>query len=159
MAGKNNNQTEVGQTLEAPRQWYRAGDDVEMMMENLVRHYHPHLLPFVDRIAILFKTGTGQKAGQVSKASPQMGVLADKNYVFVIKLMEENWANLADNQRIALMDHLLCACKCEEAPDASMKFHIDRPDLEYYRDELDRNGFWRHSGMSGKELVGRIFDT
>ena len=151
--------TEVGQVQEAPRQWYRANDDVTQMMENLVRHHHPHLLAYMDRIAVLFKTGAGQKAGVVGKASPQIGVLGDKSYVFVLRLQEENWAGMTDNQKIALIDHLLCACRTEEAPDASMKFYIERPELEYYRDEIQRNGFWRHSGISGDDLVARIFSS
>lgn len=162
MAAKSNKaagNTEVGQAPESQRQWYKANDDVVQMMEHLVRHYHMHLLAYVDRIAVLFKTGTGQKAGAVSKASPQMGVLGDKSYIFVIKLMEEDWTNLTDNQRIALIDHLLCACKAEEAPDGSMKFYIEKPTLEYYQDELERNGFWRHSGLSAKDMVDRIFGT
>lgn len=159
MAAKKSNagQTEVGQTTEVPRQWYKAGDDVMMAVENLVRHYHPHLLPFVDRIAVLFKTGSATKIGQVSKASPQIGVLADRAYAFVIKLSEEGWAGLSDNHKMALLDHLLCACRTSEDASCATKFAIERPELEYYRGEIERNGFWQHSGVTGPDLAGRIF--
>lgn len=150
-------QTELGQTTDVPRVWYKAGDDVMQAVENLVRHYHPHLLPFVDRIAVLFKTGSAAKIGQVSKASPQMGVLADKPYAFVIRLSEEGWVGLSDNHRMALLDHLLCACRTAEDPNAATVFSIEKPELEYYRGEIERNGFWQHSGAGGAELAGRIF--
>lgn len=157
MAPKKSGQNTEQMQAEVPRQWYKANDDVYLAMENLVRLSHPHLMAIVDKIAILVKTGAGQKVGQVSKASPQIGVLADKEYVFVMRLTEEKWAELNDNQRIAALDHLLCACHAEEAGDGSMKYSIVKPELEYFRGELERHGFWQHSGTTGEDLVNRIF--
>lgn len=135
------------QVMQTPKQVWKAEEDVMATMRMLIASHHPHLAVCDDQIAVLFtekaaSAGDCVVSGKVAKASPLIGLLGDKEYKFVITLIAEIWQNLTDNQRVALLDHHLCACRTKEAEGGDIKYHIQKPELNLYKDNLERYGFW-----------------
>ena len=140
-----------------------AGDDVKATLRHLIGNFHPDLALVLDEIAILFKdkgskSGDVEVIGKTSKASPQLALLAERPYKFIITVSGEWWAEASDAQRIALLDHHLCACRSEEQEDGNIRYYVSPPDVGFYRDELERHGLWRTTGQAvGVDLINNIF--
>jgi len=128
---------------------YKAEQDIYDLMKDVVANFHPDLALVVDEIAIVVKekaskAGGKPVLGKASKASELFGVLTDSNYKFILEIAGDEWLNLTNRQRKALLDSLLCACRAEEDPeDGSIKCQIAPPDVSYFYDELDRWGDWK----------------
>lgn len=142
------------QTIKAPAQVWKAGDDVMNTVQDLVSKYHPDLVCCTDEIAVVFKekastVGDVVVAGKTAKAPKLLGILGDVDYKFVITLGADEWQSLSDPKRIALLDHHLCACGAEENPkNGSIRFYVRIPDVSFFKDEVERHGFWRTSGAT-----------
>lgn len=127
---------------------YKAEQEVYDLMKEVVANYHPDLALVVDEIAIVFKEKASKSGGKItlgkaSKASPLFGVLGDIEYKFIITLAADEWLNLSNRQRQALLDSMLCACRAEEDDKGNLQCSIALPDVSYFYDELDRWGDWR----------------
>ena len=132
---------------------WKAEDSIVQSMKDLVGKYHPHLALMVDEIAIVFKeksstVGDVDVVGKTSKAPPLLGVLGDTEWKFVITLAGDAWTKMTDTERLALLDHHLCACGVKEDKDGNLKHYVKIPDVSFYEGELKRNGFWRTSGKA-----------
>lgn len=145
---------------------YKAGDEVIVSVKDLIAKYHPDLAMHDDEIAILFKDKATQVGdvvvlGKSTKASPILALLSEKPYKFVITLAADEWSSLTDKQKLALLDHHLCACKAkEDAQTGETKFWIQPPDVGFYQAELERHGFWRTSGSPApKNILEEMFGT
>lgn len=143
---------------------WKAGDDVMAAMRDLIAKYHPHLALCDDEIAILFKEKATQVgdlviAGKTAKASELFGILGEVKYKFIITLAADQWAKMSDAERVALLDHHLCACKAEENPQTgNSTYKVIPPDVYFYRGELERHGLWRTSGAPpSQSLIEEIF--
>jgi len=142
---------------------WMAGDDVKNTVRDLVAKYHPHLATIVDEIAVVFKekaTEVGDVVipGKTAKASPLFAVLAETPWKFVITLAADAWAALDDKQRLALLDHHLCACGAKEDKGGNMSFFVAPPDVAFYREEVERHGVWRTSGAApSPDLITSLF--
>jgi hypothetical protein len=145
------------QTIQAPAQMWKAGDDVMNTVTDLIAKYHPDLVLCDEEIAVVFKEKASQVgdvviAGKTAKAPKLLGILGEVDYKFVITLGADEWQSLSDKQRVALLDHHLCACGVEENPKTgSTRFYVRIPDVAFFKDEVERHGFWRTSGASASQ--------
>lgn len=129
---------------------WKAGKDVMTMMKKLIAKHHPHLALIEEDIGILFREKAVEKAGKVilgstKKAPGVLSVLTDKqfNHKFIIELGADAWARLSDKQRMACLDHHLCAILVEEDPETgAVKYGLRPPDFFAYRGEMERWGMW-----------------
>ena len=128
---------------------WKAPDDVVATVNDLIVKYHPHLVSVRGQIAVLFRekaSHAGEKAilGKSRKAPAVLGILGDIDYKFIIEIAADEWGLLTDGERVALLDHHLCACKgTEDEQTGDMKFSLQPPDVAFYREEVERHGFWR----------------
>lgn len=144
---------------------YKAEQDIVDMVKELVGKYHPDLALVVDEIAVVIREKAAQRGGRAvlgksAKASPLIGVLGDTDYKFVLELAGDEWQNLSNRERTALLDHLLCACRADEE-DGEIKYSLAPPDVYFYWDEFDRWGDWRPrpegEGPDGPSPVEEVF--
>ncbi len=154
----------MSQTVTPPSDVWKAEPDVMNTVTDLISKYHPDLVLVEDEIAVVFKekastVGEAVIAGKSAKAPKLLGVLGEIDYKFVITLGGDHWQTLSDAQRVALLDHHLCACRVEENPKSgNMKCYIQPPDVSFYKDEVDRHGFWRTSGAAATPtLISELF--
>ncbi len=152
-------------TPDDSRPW-KAGADVMATVTDLISKYHPSLVLVEDEIAVVFKkksstVGDAVIAGKSGKAPAILGVLGEVDYKFIITLGSDTWQTLSDAQRIALLDHHLCACRVEENPQSgNMKCFIQPADVAFYKDEVERHGFWRTSGSAPTpNLITELFGS
>jgi hypothetical protein len=127
---------------------YKAEDEIYDLMRDTVANYHPDLALVVDSIAVVMKDKASKTGGKVilgkpRKASPLFGVLGDTDYKFILEIAADEWVNLSQRQRKALMDSLLCACRAEEDDEGNLTCSLALPDVSFFYDELDRWGDWR----------------
>ena len=144
--------------------FWKAADDVMATMRDLIAKYHPHLALCDDEIAILFKEkaaiqGEVTVMGKTAKASELFGVLGDVKWKFIITLAADSWSSLSDPERVALLDHHLCACKADEnASTGAIAYKVVPPDVAFYKGEIERHGMWRTSGAPpSQSLIEEIF--
>ena len=98
--------------------------------------------------------------GKTAKASELFGVLGETKWKFIITLAMDSWSTLDDKERIALLDHHLCACKAEEKTGGNMGYSLVPPDVAFYQEEIVRHGMWRTSGAAPTAaLIEDIFGT
>jgi hypothetical protein len=128
---------------------WEAGSDVWAIAQDLISKFHPNLALVDKEIAIIFREKASKSGGQVvlgtsKKASPLFRVLGKGEYKFIIEIAGDEWKSLSDEQRIALMDHCLCACKVEEdEKSGEVKYSIAAPEVSFFWAELQRHGDWR----------------
>jgi hypothetical protein len=129
---------------------WKAGNDVVKMMKKLIAKHHPHLALIEADIAIIFREKAVEKAGKVilgstKKAPSLLPTLTDKqfNYKYIIELGGDAWNRLSDKQKMACLDHHLCAMLVEEDPETgAVKYGLRPPDFFAYRGEMERWGMW-----------------
>jgi hypothetical protein len=148
---------------------YEANEEVRDMMVECVRNFHPDLATILEDIAIIFREKASKSGGQVvlgkSKKAPAIvGVLADKDYKFILEIAQDEWAQLMPKQQEALIDHLLCGCGYVIDNDSGKeKIFIKPPDFIGYAGEIKRHGLWRPEvseapGNPIEELFGKPKD-
>lgn len=126
-----------------------AGEDVYSLMRHFVANYHPNLASVDSDIAIIFRGKAAKRGGQVilgvSRKSPAiLDILGKETYKFILEIAADEWKTLSNSQQGALMDHLLCACRVEEDEESGeLKCSIASPDVQFFWDELTRQGDWR----------------
>ena len=144
---------------------WKADDDVHDRVRNLVGQNHPDLALIVDEIVVVFKDKASKGnpvPGVARKVSPMQNVLGGTSYKFMLEIGADVWEqNMTAKEREALLDHLLCACRCEEDPKSGdLKCTIARPDISAYRDNIERYGMWfpkateEEESLSSKDLLG-----
>jgi hypothetical protein len=144
--------------------FWKAGTDVMATVSDLIAKYHPHLALCDDEIAVLFKEkaaiqGEVVIAGKTAKASELFGILGDIKWKFIITLAADQWTKMSDAEKVALLDHHLCACKSEEnKSNGNYTYKVVPPDVYFYKGELERHGLWRTSGAPpSQSLIEEIF--
>lgn len=146
---------------------WEAGKDVRDEMLRLIANHHPTLALVDTEIAIIFRGKAAKKGGQVmlgasKKAPPILNAFTKNNYKFILEIASTEWQALSNEQRTALLDHLLCACRVEEdANSGDIKCSVAPPDVQFYWDELSRHGDWRPrpqqeagASMDIEEMIG-----
>lgn len=132
---------------------YVAEDSILQSVKDLIGKYHPDLALVSDEIAVVFKeksskVGDVDVVGKTSKATPLLGILGDTKWKFVITLAADAWTEMSDRDRLALLDHHLCACGVKEDKDGNPKCFVKIPDVSFFQGEVERHGFWRTSGVA-----------
>lgn len=146
---------------------WMADDDVMNTVSELISNHHPDLVQVEEEIAVIFrekatKSGEAVILGKSKKAPGIMDLLGTKKWKFIIEIADDEWRSLNNKQRVALLDHHLCSCRVElnEADQGVKKCYIQLPDVSFYKDEVERHGFWR-SGRSFKppepDLIADLF--
>lgn len=143
--------------------YWKADDSVMAMVRDLIANYHPHLALCDDEIAVVFKEkatvqGEVTVLGKTSKASELFGVLGDVKWKFIITLASDQWNNMSDKERVALIDHHLCGCKSVENKQGNVSYSVVPPDVSFYKGEIERHGMWRTSHVPPTPaLIEEIF--
>ena len=144
---------------------WKAGDDVGVIVKDLIAKYHTHLATIDDKIAVVFKeksstVGDIEIIGKTAKAPAILKVLGDNDYKFLITLAADAWQELTDKQRVALLDHHLCGCRVEEDETSGVitKCYVAPPDVSFYKGEIERHGVWRTTGTPpSPNLIQELF--
>lgn len=135
---------------------YRPASEVARIATKLIADHHIDLCDV--RIEYVFRDeaakkngkvvfGTARKVsglnaflatGEVDEAGIQHG---DADF-YVIEIAEDEWQELTQAQRIALVDHELCHCQVEWDDDGAPTLKMRPHDLEEFREIVDRHGLW-----------------
>jgi len=128
---------------------WKAADDVYDIMKDQVANNHPDLALVVDEIIIVFnekarKSGGNMVYGTAGRVGALTNVIGGTDYKFILTLGADAWENdLTSRQRKALIDHLLCMCRCEEDPKTGdIKCYVVKPDVQAFRENVERYGMW-----------------
>jgi hypothetical protein len=133
-------------------QW-KARDEIQDQMKYLVGQYHPDLALVVDKIVVMFREkawnrrGGGRIYGKVLRPNATMNALRDEPLEFILMLGSDGWEHeLTSRQRKALLDSLLCSCRCDEDDDeesqTGYKCYKVPPDVMMFRENVERFGVW-----------------
>ncbi len=117
---------------------------VAEIAEKLIPKHHPHLatarIEYMCR-NIAAKRGGRPVAGNVYKMSGKWEYLTGKDLAVEVAL--EVWNDLAPNQRVALVDHLLTRIVGEETEEnGTMKYKIVLPEVQEFAEIAERHGQW-----------------
>ncbi len=130
-------------------EYYKANTEIQDKVMELIGKGHPDLSLVADEIIVVFRDKAGKRGGQVvlgsaKKVSAMANALAGEDYKFVLEVAADQWEEeLTTKQREALLDHLLCACRCDEDPKSGdIKCYIAPPDIMAYRENVERYGMW-----------------
>jgi hypothetical protein len=128
---------------------WKANKEIHQQVLDLIGKNHPDLALVSDDIVVVFKERAGKSGGQVILGnSRRVGAMANAiggtDYKFVLEVGADQWEQeLTSKQREALLDHLLTACRCEEDPrSGDMKCSVARPDIQAFRENVERYGMW-----------------
>lgn len=124
---------------------YATAENVEKEAQSLIPMYHPELVEarftyvFVDKAAM--KNGKPVR-GKVRRITGVLEFLLEADFLMEIAL--DQWNELADTQRKALIDHLLECCTGEEDENdgGAMKYSVREPDVQEFSAILRRHGAW-----------------
>jgi hypothetical protein len=125
---------------------YDHAESVETLATRILPTYHSELA--TARIGYIFVDTASKKngkpvLGKVRKVSGSLEFLLDKD--FLVEVALDQWNNLADTQRLALVDHLLERCTGEEDSEeggGEYKWKLREPDVQEFTTILRRHGAW-----------------
>lgn len=126
---------------------YSSAESVQAVAQSLMATYHPELA--TARIAYLFidrvpKKGGRELYGKAVKVSGRWQELTELDFCIEVSLPK--WQDLTDDQKTALIDHLLERCSGEEdEEDGSYKWSLREPDVQEFSTILQRHGIWNES--------------
>ncbi len=127
---------------------WEAGSEVMELVQFHISNNHPNLALVDKEIAVIFrgkasKSGGQKVLGKTRKAGPLFKILGKSEYKYVLEIANDEWLTLSNDQRSALVDHLLCACNVTETDDGDVKCSLASPEVSFYWGELKRHGNWR----------------
>jgi hypothetical protein len=145
---------------------WKAGKDVMTLLQRLIADNHPHLVLIEKEIGVIFRQKAIEKNGRVilgttKKAPALLSVLTDEdyNYKFLIELGADSWQTLSDRQRLALLDHHLCAMiVTEDEEKGTQVCSLRVPDFLCYKEEIQRWGMWRPLDDDTHTALEHMFD-
>lgn len=123
---------------------YSAAESVEAIAQQAIPMFHPHLA--TARISYIFMDKAGMKngrpvLGKVRKVTGILEFMLEKDFILEVPL--DQWNELSDTQRQALVDHLLERCYGEENEEnGEMKWSTREPDVQEFSTILRRHGAW-----------------
>jgi len=130
-------------------QIWKAGDAVLGLVRELIADHHPNLATSLEDIAVIFKEKASKNGGvlvlgKAKKAPKLLEILGEADYKFVIELAADEWQNLSDYQRKALLDHCLYTCDVSfDEKSGDVKYGMRSPDFSFYKEEIQRWGVWQ----------------
>lgn len=123
---------------------YSEAETIETLAKPLIAPFHPELA--TARMKFVFVDKGSMKAGRpvygkVKKLSGISEFLIEAD--FVIEVAQDHWNELDENQRTALVDHLLERCSGEEDENTGeMVWVVREPDVQEFTSILRRHGAW-----------------
>lgn len=123
---------------------YSIAESVTAIAQRILPTYHSELA--TARIQYVFIDKAGSKNGRpvLGKAKKVSGVTEFLTELdFIIEVALDQWNELAENQKNALVDHLLERCLgTEDEETGDMKWSIREPDVQEFASILSRYGAW-----------------
>jgi Putative phage metallopeptidase len=125
---------------------YSPAESVQAVAQSLMATYHPELATaritylFIDRVP---KKGGREVFGKAVKVSGRWESLTELDFIVEVSLPK--WNDLSEDQRIALVDHLLERCFGEEDDDGAFTWALREPDVQEFSTILKRHGIWNES--------------
>jgi len=125
---------------------YSPAESVQSVAQSLLATYHPELAGarvaymFIDRVPT---KGGRELYGKAVKVSGRWESLTELDFCIEVSLPK--WNDLTDDQKTALVDHLLERCSGEEQEDGSLKWILREPDVQEFSTILQRRGIWNES--------------
>lgn len=134
---------------------YSQADAVKAIAAELVPLHHRHLIGH--RVEFVWRDTAAKKAGKVvlgraRKISGLNAFLAREDQTlegegvpdfFVIEIAEDEWGDLREPQRVALVDHELSHCAVMPDEDGLLKLSMAPHDCEEFCSVVERHGLWR----------------
>lgn len=123
---------------------YSTAESVEVLAQQAIPMFHPHLA--TARISYVYVDTAAMKngrpiLGKVRKVTGILEFMLEKDFIVEVPL--DQWNELADTQRHALVDHLLERCYGEEQEEnGEMKWSTREPDVQEFSTILRRHGAW-----------------
>jgi hypothetical protein len=136
---------------------YSPAESVQSLAQSLLPTYHPELASarvaymFIDRVP---KKGGRELYGKAVKVSGRWENLTELDFCVEVSLPK--WNELNDDQRTALVDHLLERCSGEEQEDGSLKWILREPDVQEFSTILQRHGVWNESLTSFVQVAKEL---
>ena len=127
-----------------PKTFEPADGTVGAIAQGVITNYRPELA--TARFLYVFVSEASKKNGKevlgtVKKLSGLNEWALEKDFVFTVAL--DKWQELSDNQRTALVDHLLERCVGEEdEKSGEIKWGVRDPDIQEFPNILYRHGAW-----------------
>ncbi len=138
---------------------YAHAENVEKEAKSLIANFHPHLSTarfryvYVDVASM--KNGKPVR-GKVRRISGVLDFLLEADFLMEIAL--DQWNELADTQRKALVDHLLECCTGEEdETNGDMKWGVREPDVQEFSTILRRHGAW-NDDLAAFSTIAKTID-
>lgn len=123
---------------------YGNAESVEALAKTIIPMYHPELA--TARIRFVFVDKASMKSGKpvlgkVRKVTGALEFLLEADFMVEVPL--DQWNELTEQQRSALVDHLLERCTGEEDEEnGEMKWTMREPDVQEFAAILRRHGAW-----------------
>lgn len=137
---------------------YSPAESVQAVAQSLLATYHPELATaritylFIDRVP---KKGGRELLGKAVKVSGRWESLTELDFIVEVSLPK--WNDLSEDQRIALVDHLLERCFGEEDEnDGTFHWALREPDVQEFSTILQRHGIWNESLTSFVQVARRL---
>lgn len=129
------------------RTYQDASDTVGRIAGNLIPNYHPELgtarmyYVFIDKAS---SKGGRPVLGKAKKAGGFVEWAIESDFILEIAL--DQWNELDEAKRTALVDHLLEYCTgVEDEKSGEMKWTTREPDVHEFSSILDRYGAWNET--------------
>jgi len=123
---------------------YDHAESVEAIATRILPTYHTELA--TARIGYIFVDTASKKngkpvLGKARKVSGALEFLLEKD--FLVEVALDQWNDLSEAQRLALVDHLLECCTGEDPDDGGeYKWKMREPDVREFTTILRRHGAW-----------------
>lgn len=137
---------------------YGTAEQVEEIAQRLIPTYHPELA--TARMAYIFVDVASKKngrpvLGKAGKVTGKWEFMVEKD--FVIEVALDEWNNMDNRKREALVDHLLENCTGEEdETNGDMKWKMRTPDIQEFTSILNRHGAWNDELAGLVEVAQRL---
>ncbi len=123
---------------------YSEGETIEAIAKPLIGPFHPELATARLRYVFVDKASTkGGKPvfGKAKKLSGVSEYLVEAD--FLIEVAMDQWNDMPEPQRTALVDHLLERCTGEDDDTTGdMVWSVREPDVQEFTSILRRHGAW-----------------
>ncbi len=120
----------------------RPNSDLADLAGSIIKQHHPSLCDDRNqpRIAYcLLYTKSATELGRVKRVGDDIKATTADAPDFIVTVWDQWWFDADDNQRRALVDHLLCHCGYRVL---EKKSYLRHHDFEGFRAEVERHGAW-----------------
>lgn len=121
--------------------FHEAAPSIIHQIEDLIKQFHP-LLNDANIFVVLredekYRAKRPRFFGRAQLVPAQFSPWMEADFLFTIN--EDEWLELNDAQRLALLDHLLCGCSLNQITET---WTLIKPDVVEFSAVIERHGFW-----------------